>query len=373
MLPVTGDWKGDEVSKKDFQPGSSSLEDFFGWINERHRIYLKRKAGEPGPWTDDPILRTAKFTNVFRQLDRGTIALNKMIHEAGEQRDEDIVFNIWWYRLFNLPDHAVRCGFVHTYEQLRDYITRLAETDAQMFTGAYVVSGGSSKGRPKWQAALDWCKDAFRYSGYVSRQLRSLPYLENAGHQLLPAFVGVGRFVAYEIACDFRFLLPGWKPRDVYRWANTGPGAARGLSRLGIKPGTHFAGKYGDPFKGKKIPETVVQMRTLLRMAEQYCEQHVRDHMWFIDGTAKHWPPFELREIEHSLCEFDKYERLRQGHGKTRSKFRPHDAGLHPYQGPIQRAEDLYGPPSRMAESRLVCDNTSGLEPDADDVHSELP
>ena len=30
----------------------------------------------------------------------------------------------------------------------------------------------------------------------------------------------------------------------------------------------------------------------------------------------------EMREIEHSLCEFDKYERVRNGEGKPRGLYR---------------------------------------------------
>ena len=34
------------------------------------------------------------------------------------------------------------------------------------------------------------------------------------------------------------------------------------------------------------------------------------------------YPPFELREIEHSLCEFDKYERIRLGQGRPKQKYK---------------------------------------------------
>ena len=33
------------------------------------------------------------------------------------------------------------------------------------------------------------------------------------------------------------------------------------------------------------------------------------------------YPYWELREIEHCLCEFDKYERIRLGQGRPRTKF----------------------------------------------------
>ena len=42
------------------------------FVIERHKIWERRQAGEPGPWTRDPILASRKFTNVFRVLDPGT-------------------------------------------------------------------------------------------------------------------------------------------------------------------------------------------------------------------------------------------------------------------------------------------------------------
>ena len=37
---------------------------------KRQRIYLRRLAGEIGPWTDDPVLAAYRFTNAFRAADR---------------------------------------------------------------------------------------------------------------------------------------------------------------------------------------------------------------------------------------------------------------------------------------------------------------
>lgn len=48
---------------------------FFDWCRERERIRQKREAGEPPPWTDDPIFRQGRFLNVFREDDRGTKAV----------------------------------------------------------------------------------------------------------------------------------------------------------------------------------------------------------------------------------------------------------------------------------------------------------
>ena len=43
------------------------------FMSERYAIFKRRKAGEKWPWTTDPILRDAKFCNVFRESDRTSI------------------------------------------------------------------------------------------------------------------------------------------------------------------------------------------------------------------------------------------------------------------------------------------------------------
>ena len=40
---------------------------FFDFINRRHRIHHRNR--NSWPWTHDDILRTYRFTNVFRPLD----------------------------------------------------------------------------------------------------------------------------------------------------------------------------------------------------------------------------------------------------------------------------------------------------------------
>lgn len=47
-------------------------DEFVWFVRERAAIALKKKLCLPQPWTDDFILRTGKFGNVWRELDRGT-------------------------------------------------------------------------------------------------------------------------------------------------------------------------------------------------------------------------------------------------------------------------------------------------------------
>ena len=48
---------------------------FFDFCRERENIRLARESGTPPPWTDDPIFQKGRFLNVFREDDRGNIAI----------------------------------------------------------------------------------------------------------------------------------------------------------------------------------------------------------------------------------------------------------------------------------------------------------
>jgi hypothetical protein len=58
------------MSAKTLKPADT----LWAYIEERERIRLRKEAGEPFPWTEDPILRAFKFTNVRRIHDRTTQA-----------------------------------------------------------------------------------------------------------------------------------------------------------------------------------------------------------------------------------------------------------------------------------------------------------
>ena len=48
---------------------------------------------------------------------------------------------------------------------------------------------------------------------------------------------------------------------------------------------------------------------------EQNMQDHLRYLAYWIDGL-------EMRDIEHCLCEYDKYERVRLGEGRPRAKYK---------------------------------------------------
>lgn len=280
--------------------GTATIEDLAYWISERHRIYNLKEQGEPKPWTEDEILQKYKFTNAFRQLDKGTVALRKMLRLHDDCSKEDaalLFFNIVWYRLFNWYEHAENLGFVDNFEDLENYINERARTGKKIFTGAHMTTGVAFE--DKHESYLRACRGAWDNRLQYSQTILDLDTMESAFLSVLSIYM-VGKFVAYELVCDFRFTSLLDNATDKLTWANMGPGAQRGLRRLGM------------PHKNQA--EGLESMRKLYRKLNLPYEL-LSSHVFNAEV------PFELREVEHSLCEFDKYQRVKRGEGRPRGRY----------------------------------------------------
>lgn len=295
---------------------------FFKYAVARHEIYERRRAGEPREkWTRDLIMQEFRFCNVFRELDKTTKWFAANVRDPLRDRPEILLAAVV-FRMFNRIEvgEAVFCQL--TLEQigrrpgstrevtafdlfLRDSNARHLRRAIRQFvgpkgpyvTGAYIIS--SPPGYSKLDGVLKILGDFNRNSGWRDvrtdsmreawKWLRKQPYL--------------GKFHSYEIVTDLRhteWFLGGRSPRDVTTWANVGPGARRGANRVA-----------GRDVRARASDEQVVEeMKTLLRLS--------RDGRYW----PAQWPSWELREVEHTLCEFDKYERVRLGEGRPRSVYR---------------------------------------------------
>jgi hypothetical protein len=288
------------VGKSDIVFGHARPVDLFYWMRERHSIWKKRDAGLPKPWTDDPILQDYKFTNMFRELDRGTLALRRMCF--GKEDPGLLAFNIIWYRLFNVDTHAKSIGFVDLFQELADKMLHLDACGEKIFTSAHMTVGRG--GERKILTTLNSLREIWAEREIIADCCRQETRLEEIFYGL-QAYYCIGPFIAYEIVCDFRWYeqLLG-NATDTLTWANIGPGCKRGLYRMGLEQ----------------------DIDSLLRLYDDAWNVHrfMPDHhvaccKW--NEVAPAWPLFELREIEHSLCEFDKYQRVKTGVGKPRQLF----------------------------------------------------
>ena len=290
---------------------------FWWWIRERHRIYTARKNGEPWPWTKDKILQEYKFTNVFRRLDKQTIELIKAMRyaEACGAQGPELLFRICMFRLFNWAStYKVLIGMSKDYTGLSDLgknysvdkavkrLRNMQEDGQKVFTGAYIVTNAGGT-RPKIELYAEGLQAIWKQRESIFYSVTGQNTIEHAT-QTMRAYPLVGPFVSYELATDFTYFKKILdEPEDAMTYANAGPGAMRGLNRIyGIQPLRK---------KWNQFQACQAMQQLLVKSTDTPA----------LLGTGV--PPLQLREIEHSLCEYDKYMRVKLGEGKPRSRYNP--------------------------------------------------
>lgn len=284
---------------------TSRVEDFFSFARERYQIKLKREAGEPGPWTTDPILQAYRFCNIFREDDKTTRWFRSHItkplgNDWPRQYMAAVIFR--WFNKIETGEllKDLLLGSWDTEEARRRLYRRVSLEKVPILGAAYMIK--SPPGMNKVDGLLQ-CIDAVRerhmdlVAGIFNHQT-----LQRA-HEELVEFPYLGSFMAYEIVTDLRHTPVLWNAKDVDTWAAAGPGAARGLCRvMGVPLGTYR-------YQSAKDQELLLKgMQRLLAFS--------RGGLW-----PAEWPRWEMREVEHTLCEFDKYERARLGEGTPKQRF----------------------------------------------------
>ncbi len=296
-------------------PSYSQRRKYFKTAMERYNIFLRRKeyprSHNSVIWTEDPIFQKYKFCNLFREHDKVTIWIRENWREPYASHP-NLPFAMALARLINWPPTLEEIGFPKRWnpDKVLRVLHRRKEAGEKIYTGAYLL--GSC---PKGTTRADYLvHDVLTPLYYKLKGPIPQSSLLTTGHlqfnwEWFRGQKGIGDFLAYEIVSDLRHTKYLHKAPDIMTWANAGPGALRGLTRLwGYQPKTRQISGYSFPKKN-----ALEAMQNLLEKSHQ-----------------KGWTPpmsdWEMRDVEHWLCEHDKYERIRLGQGVL-ERFAPKKPG----------------------------------------------
>ena len=294
-------------------------ETFRHYLNEREGIRLRKEAGVPGPWTTDPILSRYKFTNVLRSNDWTTRWVVKNWYEPNRHQPLEIqALNCAIFRYFGSAEFAEAIGYQTEWrpaEIMEKARSRLARGQ-KVFTGAYIITNGGRR-EPKQNVVVTEYLTPFR------NNLENIAKLAEKGSwqdvcenmQKLP---GIGAFMSKEIALDLLLTPVLENAHDKLTWSPVGPGAVRGLNRL-----------YGRPLqKPLKQAAGLAEMQDILaRLAAE--PRTVFDPLVtrpvatsaLIAQFPRIGVDYGVTDVQFSLCELDKYIRVRDGEGRPRSGY----------------------------------------------------
>ena len=293
------------------------LDQFYQFVYERHMVWFRRFVLKLSPpWTANRWLRDYKFTNVYRELDRGTAWLMSHILSptalaAGSQHN--LLWQVVLYRVLNRVETFEAVG-IPSYSKweadkgvFRSNLYEYKRRHGHVFTSAHLTVPVNRLGGDKLAAYLKGLDALHKLVPKLWMEIAAAETMEQVFRalQLVPY---VGPFIAYEITVDLTYgkLIPFTEDDFV----NAGPGCKVGIKLI-------------FPERSKK--DELVAAIHELRDSQQYHFQRLSLDFPYLNGK-----PLSLRNIEHSLCEFCKMWKITHGVGKARMLFKP--KSTNPYE-----------------------------------------
>lgn len=276
-----------------------NVEAMADFIIARHAIWQQRKDGKPKPWTDDEILRSFRFCNVYRELDTVTEWISEW---AKPHPAQDKWFTFAVARWVNWPDTLADIGWPIPWkpEKFIEALKNRKALGQKVWTGAYMIgTQGNAMDKPVFIADLV-------LSPLWDRRAALRPQDGDTLEKFARGLINVknqGKFMVGQIVADAKFQDPILQEAsDWWTWAVSGPGSRRGLNRV-------MGYDKDKPWKEETWHNNLLDLKAEV-----------------IKLLPPWMPPLDAQNLQNCLCEFDKYERVRLGEGRPRSRY----AGVNP-------------------------------------------
>jgi len=274
-------------------PRPGVYEIYWYFAAERHRILQRRLAGDPPPWTSDPILREFKFTNTFRAADRVSQYMIRDVCYHGEPcTPTDRLFQITAFRTFSRPAtwEAVR-GYLGRYPVLEDLasgaftaaLEHARALNGGLYTAAFILCATNAYGQlAKHLNHVELWRHMF-LQDRLGGKLAAAGSLREV-YDLLRAYPLMGDFMSYQTAIDIGYSDLAPFGEDGFTVA--GPGALRGVRKVFESTGSY-------------TPADVVAW-----MADHQEDEFARLGLDFGGLWGR---PLQLIDCQGLFCETDKY------------------------------------------------------------------
>jgi hypothetical protein len=266
------------------------------------REFIREKKMQGSEWrTEDEIFSKYRFCNVHREDDKVTTWFRENIRSKLES-DPWVIIATIAFRWFNrIETGEVMISHGKILEGRFDAVAFSAELRKRYPKGPWVTGSYMIKSPAKMD----------KIEGLICCILQAIclgrKWLEMLWEEVdtleeltshLKAIPFLGAFMAYEVASDLRWTDGFYDSTDVMTWANPGPGCMRGLSRILFDDKSVLSRN-----SKADVKIALFEMRILLEQAR------VRGLNW------------EMREVEHWLCEADKYWRVLYGEGRPKQLY----------------------------------------------------
>ncbi len=259
--------------------------------NERMSIYEKKSRGDLAPYTSDPILNTYRFCNIYRELDRQTIAFHTLLLPM--RNDFELwLLNMLYCRLIANTDTIARTGLLSFDPQHNKAVSeKLRELPSPKYGTAYIfpISVIQKSAYPAREQFF--CLYLPTVIHAVAQEIKTLKKesVVAALKRIIPLFGFNLWFHWTEVLIDVAYQYPEYI--DLFKEFPIGPGSQPTMKNL----------------NKKETPEKVCLALTATQLKD----------FSFLTYNGK--PIYLSTENWEGVgCEFRKYTNLKNGNGRRR-------------------------------------------------------
>lgn len=286
---------------------------YWYFANERQNIFIKKLNGDTPPWTNDPILKTYKFCNSYRVNDRvSQYLLKNVIYNGKTYKDEDMLFRIILFKLFNkestwelllkeFKDITLSTFDMKEYSKV---LTNAINNNIKIYNDAYISCATKAFGYDRKHDNHLALLNKMFIIDKVQDKILKCTNMEQA-FKIIKSYPLIGNFMAYQLITDINYSdIVDWKEDE---FTIAGPGSLRGIKKCFID-------------KGNLSNEDIIRY-----MYNHQEEEFKRLNLDFKTiGNRK----LQLIDIQNIFCELDKYCRekvpsLKSNRTKIKKKYTP--------------------------------------------------
>ena len=265
---------------------------YWRFAARRQQLFMRRLAGSPPPWTDDPVLCAYRFTNAYRAADRVSQYLIRHVLYDADQSPTEVFFRAILFKMFNRIEtwEALSTAFgtltaasFHPDRYAR-VLDDLLARDLTVYSGAYIVPSPRLGHERKHSNHLHLLHRMLRDE--APARVVDAQSLETV-FTILKGYPSIGPFLAFQFAIDLNYsaLLD----QSEMGFVVAGPGARDGIRRC-------FADTGG--LNDEDLIRAVSDLRD---------DEFARLGLDFPDLWGR---PLQLVDLQNLFCEVDKYARV---------------------------------------------------------------
>lgn len=275
---------------------TEAYDTYWKFAYKRQNIFFKRIENFLEPFTDDPILKEYKFTNVYRACDRVSQYLIKnVIYDGNNNRHpKDILFRVLLFKIFNkietwkllenkFGELSVATFNINRFKKLLDNEMNMGR---RLYSNAYMMASGCKEFDVTRKHHAHLLLLDMMLKENLAEKLASCRKMRDA-YALLLNYPLIGRFLAYQYVTDINYSpLTDFKETE---FTIPGPGARDGIRKCFSKLGG--------------LSETeIIKMMT--------DRQELEFERLGLDFKRIGNRPLQYIDIQNIFCEVDKYCRV---------------------------------------------------------------